>query len=115
MARYRLTERISIEKYLGEIQNKNGFDYPKWDDKYYKCWSAYKSVDGKEYIAAKANNTENIVTFTVRYCNKTKALLVPGATKNFRINYKGYHYDIEFVSDYKNLHEWIDIKCNIRS
>ncbi|AUM89169.1 hypothetical protein RSJ15_16215 [Clostridium botulinum] len=114
MARCKLTERIIIEKYLGEVQNENGFDEPKWDDKYYKCWSAYKDVSGKEYIAAKANNTENIVTFTVRYCNKTKALLAIGATKDFRIYHKKYYYDIEFVSDYKNLHEWVDIKCIVR-
>ena len=112
MAKCKLTERIIIEKFLGEVQTPNGFDETKWDN-YYKCWSAYKDVSGKEFIAAKATNSENIVTFTVRYCNKIKALLIPGANKNFRIKYKGFYYNIEYTNDYNNSHEFVDIKATI--
>lgn len=113
MAECRLTERISIEKYIEETQNNNGFSEEKWDENYYKCWAAYKNVSGKEYFAAKSTNSENVDTFTVRYCNKIKPLLSPGAIKRFRVKYKGYIYSIEYVSDYKNNHTFVDIKCRI--
>ncbi|CEN31031.1 putative phage head-tail adaptor [[Clostridium] sordellii] len=113
MAECRLTERIKIEKLSDSKEtNENGFDEEVWKE-HYKCWSGYKSVSGKEYIAAKANNSENIVTFTVRYCNKVKELLDPGASKIFRIEYKGFYYDILDVLDFENRHEFVDIKSKI--
>ncbi|BDR80691.1 hypothetical protein N072000002_09470 [Clostridium tetani] len=109
MARCRLTERIIIEQY-STMQNENGFDIEEWQE-YYPCWSNYKTVSGKEYESAKATQVENIVTFTVRYCNKVKVLLEKNATKNFRIKYKDKVFNIQYVSDFENLHEWVDIKA----
>lgn len=106
--------RIIISEYLGDVQNENGFDTPNWDDTYYSCWSKFIQVTGKEFISAKANNTENIATFSVRYCSKTKVLLIPGETKKYKIIYKGKDYDIVFCSDYKDMHKWIDIKAEIK-
>ncbi|MGL4730415.1 MAG: phage head closure protein [Clostridium sp.] len=112
MAQCRLTERIVIEEF-SETQNENGFDEVTWT-KYHQCWSGYRRVSSKEYIAAKANNSEQIVTFTVRYCNKVKELLKPGASKLFRIQYKGYHYDIVGDPvDFENRHTFVDIKAQI--
>lgn len=111
MAQCRLTERIIIEKYSA-YQNENGFDVENWTE-YYKCWSSYKQVTGREYISAKATNSENLVTFTVRYCNKIKELLKPGASKVFRIKYKDEYFDIEDVLDFENLHKFVDIKAKI--
>ena len=113
MAGHRLSERIVIQEYLGEIQNNNGFDEPTWGE-YYSCWCEFREVSGKEFIAAKSNNSEDIVTFTIRYCNKVKALLVPGSTKKFKVVYKDVSYDIEFCSDFNNLHEWVDIKAEVK-
>lgn len=111
MAQCRLTERIIIEKY-SVYQNENGFDIENWTE-YYKCWSGFKQVTGREYISAKATNSENIVTFTVRYCNKIKELLKPGASKIFRVKYKDEYFDIEDVLDFENLHTFVDIKAKI--
>jgi SPP1 family predicted phage head-tail adaptor len=108
-----LKERIIISKYLGEVQNDNGFDAFNWDNTYYPCSCAFNQIRGKEFISAKANNAESIVTFTVRYCNKTKILLVPGETKNYKMIYKNKDYNIVFCSDYENLHQWIDIKAEV--
>ena len=113
MAKCRLTERIVIEHFLGEEQNERGFEISSWDKNYYKCWAAYRTVKGKEYIAAKATNSQNIVTFTVRHCNKTKVLLTPGASKDFRIKFNEHYYDIQYASDYEDRHDWIDIKCEV--
>ncbi|WP_238899458.1 phage head closure protein [Clostridium sp. YIM B02500] len=114
MSSVEMDQRIVISEYIGESQNDNGFDTPNWDDTYYSCWSAFKQISGKEFLSAKANNSENVVTFTVRYCNKTKVLLVSGATKQYKVIYKEKDYDILFCSDYKNLHQWIDIKAEVK-
>jgi SPP1 family predicted phage head-tail adaptor len=114
MSNLKMNERITISHYLGEIQNENGFDEPTWDNNYYPCWCAFKQVSGKEFISAKAENAENIVTFTVRYCTKTKALLEVGATKDYKVIFNEKDYDIIFCSDYNNLHKFIDIKAEIK-
>jgi len=108
MVKCRLTERIIIEQY-STIQNENGFDEEKWAE-YYSCWTNFRAVSGKEYESAKATQVENIVTFTIRYCNKAKVLLEKDATKKFRIKYKDKIFNIEYVSDFENLHTWVDIK-----
>lgn len=112
MARCRLTERITIENYEESKQNENGFIVEGWKE-HYSCWSDFKTIKGSEYVGAKATNSENIVTFTIRYCKKVKELLQPGASKIFRIKHNNCYYDILYSSDYDNLHEWIDIKCKI--
>lgn len=109
MSKFRLTERISIQE-CSVSQNENGFDIEEWKE-FYKCWSNYKTINGKEYIAAKATQVENVVTFTVRYCKKIKLLLEKDATKKFRIGYKDKIFNIEHVSDFENLHDWVDIKA----
>lgn len=114
MAECRLTERIVIEKLSDSNEtNENGFNEVIWKE-HHKCWSSYRRVSSKEYIAAKANNSEQIVTFTVRYCNKVKELLQPGTSKIFRIKYNGYYYDIVGDPvDFENKHTFVDIKAQI--
>lgn len=116
MSECKLTERMILQKFESAGQDEDGFPTePVWNENYYPCWCKFRTVSGKEYFSAKANNTENIVTFTVRYCNKTKALLVPGATKEYRLFYQDNIYDIQFASDFQDAHEWIDIKCTIKA
>lgn len=110
MAQCRLTERISIQR-LATTTDEQGFKEQQWTD-YYTCWSNFKSITGKEYIAAKATQSENIVTFTIRYCKKAKELLNSDATKIYRVVYNNKTYNIEYVTDFQNLHNFIDIKCN---
>ncbi|WP_338631347.1 phage head closure protein [Clostridium baratii] len=113
MAECRLTERITIERHMEETQKSNGFSKTKWDENYYKCWAAYKDITRQDYTEVKTTNTENLTTFTVRYCNKIKPLLVPAGIKEFRIKYKGCIYNIEGATDYKNNHTFVDIRCRV--
>lgn len=114
MSECRLTERIEIEELISTTQNSKGFDIPNWQ-LYYGCWSSYDEVKGSKFIAAKADKSEDIVTFTIRYCNKVKPLLLPGAKKRFRVIFNGFIYAILFAGDYENRHEWVDIKAKIIS
>lgn len=115
MAECRLNEKIVIEIFSSAIQNSNGFEEENWNE-FYPCWSSFEKVKGSKFIAAKADNAEDIVTFTIRYCNKIKPLLAdPEAKKKFRIKHRGFYYNIDYIGDYENRHEWVDIKAKIIS
>lgn len=110
MPKCRLTERIKIEK-LSSVIDDEGFEIKKWTE-YYTCWSNFRAISGKEYISAKASKSENIVTFSVRYCNKVKELIKPCSSKCFRVIYKENIYDIiSQPTDFNNLHKFVDIKA----
>lgn len=107
----KLNKRIVFKKIEYE-QNDYGTMEETSND-YYSCWSGFKTISGKEFIAAKTNNSENIVTFTVRYCNKLKPLLDPKERKNFKIEFNKCVYKILFASDWMNLNKYIDLKCEV--
>ncbi|XZJ40562.1 phage head closure protein [Clostridium perfringens] len=107
----KLDKRIIFKK-IEYKQNDYGTMEETSND-YHSCWSGFKTISGKDFIAAKTINSENIVTFTVRYCNKTKNLLNPKELKNFRIEFNDCTYKILFASDWMNLHKYIDIKCEV--
>lgn len=110
MAECKLTERILIQTRV-ETQNENGFNTEVWQD-YYSRWAKFKAVSGSEFVAAKATKSENIVTFSVRYCNKIKPLLILNNYPKYKILFKGILYNIEYANDYQGLHEYVDIKCS---
>lgn len=107
----KLDRRITF-KQVSYKQNNYGTTLQIFNN-YYSCWAGFKTISGKEFIAAKTTNNENIVTFTVRYCNKLKPLLNPKELKNFKIVFNECTYNILFVSDWNNLHKYIDIKCEV--
>ncbi|MFR7934288.1 MAG: phage head closure protein [Clostridium perfringens] len=108
----KLDKRIKFKK-IETIQNDYGTMEETLTD-YYSCWAGFKTISGKEFIAAKTTNSENIVTFTVRYCNKTKNLLNPKELKNFRIEFNKCIYTIlPPAIDLLGKHEYIDIKCEV--
>ena len=106
----KLKERIIIQKFENTIDYE-GFNTEGWVD-YYKCWCAHNKVNEKEFYSAMSLQTENIVTFSVRYSEKIKTILDdPNVTKSYRVIYKGREYDIKFINDIKNYHKYVDIKA----
>lgn len=110
----KLNNRIKFKK-IETIQSDYGTDVPELSkDIYYSCWARFKTISSKDFVAAKTTNDENIVTFTVRYCNKTKDLLNPKEARNFRIEFNECIYTV--ISPAINLlgkSEYIDIKCEV--
>lgn len=105
-----LKERIVIQK-LENIVDEEGFDVECWID-YHKCWSCFRTVGWKEYFSAAAIQAQNTVTFTIRFSNKIKVMLEDiKVTKYYRILYKKREYDIKYVCDLDNRHEYVDIKA----
>ena len=109
----KLNDRITIQKSNNDLVDEDGFNIDGWTD-YHKCWSGFKTVGWKDYFSAKSIKEENIVTFTVRYSPKIKAMIEDlEPTKNYRLKYKSKLYDIKYINDLGNNHEYIDIKAEI--
>ncbi|CZR95557.1 Phage head-tail joining protein [Clostridioides difficile] len=110
-----LDNRITIEKLFNGDTDDRGYPIEGWQE-YYSCWSDFKAVSGKEYISAKAISSENIVTFTIRYSEKTSLIIEDTEnTKRYRIKYKNKIYDIVYISDFENKHRFVDFKCKLIS
>ena len=77
----------------------------------YSCSASFLDVSGAEFNSANATWEKHKASFRVRYCNFTKNLNTN--TKKYQIKFNGNLYNIEFASDYKQKHVWIDIKATL--
>lgn len=108
----KLNERITIQNFNSVIDNE-GFNVQEWID-YHTCWCCFRTVGWKEYFSAMQVQAQNTVTFTVRYSNKIKDIIEDiQATKKYRVVYKNNAYDIKYINDLENKHEYVDIKAEI--
>lgn len=106
-----LNDRITIQKNTDNLVDEEGWSMEGWRD-YHKCWSCFRTVGWKEYFSAMAVQAQNTVTFTIRYSTKIKVMLEdPIVTKNYRVVYKKKEYDIKYINDIENKHEYVDIKA----
>lgn len=107
-----LNDRIIIKKIVNTVDD-NGLNIEDWIE-YHKCWSCFRTIGWKEYYSAKAIQAENTVTFTLRYSPKIKDMLDDiSVTKNYKVVYKNKNYDIKYINDLENKHEYVDIKAEI--
>jgi len=84
-----LNKRIEILS-IGQIFDEEGYS-TEGEIVYKKLWSKVVNVSSKEYSQAKANQTENITKFVVRY-NKLYEL-----TNDMFIRYNDKRFNIESV------------------
>lgn len=80
----------------------------------YSCRCNELDISGREFNSDKNTDTntnfeELKSSFRVRYCNFTKNLNID--TLKYKIRYNNNLYDIKFATDYKNLHQYIDVKA----
>lgn len=78
---------------------------------HYECATFFLDVSGTEFNTAGATWEQLKASFRVRYCNFTKNLNMN--TKKYQIKYKGQKFNIQFATDYKQQHKWIDIKATL--
>ena len=108
----KLDKRITIQKLTSSV-NENGFPEEVWSD-YKKVWSSMENLNGREYFAAKAVQSETSVNLTIRYLRDIDATVnVEGAktTEFFRIKVGNLVFDIDFINDVKYGRRWMDIKA----
>lgn len=72
-----------------------------------KCRAKINGAGGREYYSASTINSENDLTFEIRYC-KSLSKLKPQTTQ---IVYNGDVYDVKQIDDYMQSHEYLKIRA----
>ena len=94
-------KRITFQNFT-TILNDNGFEIQKWAD-YKTVWASVSNLNGREYFAAQAVQSEKTIKFTIR-CNKN-------ITESMRIIFEGNNYDITFIDNIKYGNKFMEIKA----
>ena len=100
-----LRHPITFEK-MSVVQDDIGNEIKAWSY-YYNCRASVNGLSGSEYWAAKAQQAEETVVFTVRYCENLKNI----NPQEYRISFRGEIYDIQPSDNYKHLNESLKIKA----
>ncbi|MEC1690364.1 phage head closure protein [Bacillus mojavensis] len=89
-----LDKRITFLQY-GNTTNDEGFEIDGWTP-VATVWSAVKTLQGREYIAAATIQAERTTRFIIRYSKRMKSLL----NNKMRVKYDGREFEIDsFIND----------------
>ena len=99
-----LNKRIEI---INEVTAKDGDGYDVVSEELIRApWAKFTRTSGTETAKANADFGEIKVRFLVRY-SSTKI------TRKMKVRYNNDLYNIIFVKDYEDSHEYIEIWCDI--
>ena len=100
-----LRERIVIEK-SETGRDENGNHILLWK-KFFSCFAYVNNLSGSEYYEAARTNTQNDVTFVIRYSSETRDI----DSEHFRVIFRGIPYNITFVDNVQYKNETIKLKA----
>lgn len=89
----KMHERIKIQKSTA-VNDENGNHVAVWKD-YYKCFAYVNNLSGREYWEAAETNSQDEVTFIIRYCKKAAQL----SSDHYRVIFRGRIYNITFIDN----------------
>lgn len=92
------TKKIEIQ-HCTETKDKIGNITQNWEH-FHTVWAEIETVGGREYYAAAQVNSQNDVTFKMRYSRVISAML----TSEIRIVYNGKIYNAESIVDKNERH-----------
>lgn len=72
----------------------------------HSCWAKFTRTSGTELIKANADMSNVRVRFLIRYTSKA-------IDRKMTVQYGGKEYEIVFINDYEDRHEFIEILCEI--
>jgi len=73
-----------------------------------KAWAQVNSTGGRTFYEAAKSNTQNYLTFRLRYSSKLSDI----REHSTRIRYKGRLYEVQHIDDYLEQHMELVIKAN---
>lgn len=97
-----LNKRIQICK-IESTQNANGFPVES-EVTVRECWAKVSTSSGTEMLNSGVDLSTTKVRFFVRYHEA-----LANMETSWYVIYKGKIYDIEFINDYEEAHEYIEI------
>lgn len=69
---------------------------------FHSCWAKFTRTSGTELVKANADFTEVKVRFLIRYTAKA-------IDRKMTVQYAGDTYEITYINDYEDKHEYIEI------
>lgn len=106
-----LNKRITIWRPFASgdefVTDKDGFKVES-DKRVRTCWARFTQQSGNEVLAAGSTFEETKARFLVRYSKKIQI------DEDMYIMYGGQRYDIEYINQYGDSHEYLEIWCNRR-
>ena len=101
-----LNQRIQIMRYT-EAPNAAGYLAPAKDPEVvHTCWAQFSRTSGTEAYKAGADFGEVKVRFLIRYTRKA-------LDRKMFVRYRGLDYQIEYINDYGDAHEYIELMCKL--
>ena len=71
----------------------------------HSCWAKFSRTSGTEAIKSNADFESLNVRFLIRYTTKT-------ITRKMIVKYNGKNYEIDYLNDYEDSHEYIELWAN---
>ncbi|MBP3380946.1 MAG: phage head closure protein [Ruminococcus sp.] len=98
-------KKIEVQ-FLTETTDKIGQLIPVWET-LFQPWAEISCTGGREYYAAAQTNSENDMTFKIRFSRKVAGKL----TSRLRIVYGGIVYNIVHIGDTGELHRELILRA----
>lgn len=98
-------KKIEIQL-LTETRDGIGQQITGWET-FFRPWAEVRCTGGREYYAAAQTNSENDMTFRIRFSKKVAGKL----TSELRIVYSGIVYNIVHIEDVNELHRELIIRA----
>lgn len=99
-----LNKRISIVS-ITTTDNENGFPI-KSETVFYSCWAKYSQTSGTEITKSGADFSNVKCRFLIRWTPKE-------IIRKMYVKYKEKNYNIEYLNEYGDSHEFIEIWCKL--
>lgn len=91
-----------------ETRNDGGYLSPETTPRLiHRCWAKFSQTSGTTLVKAGADFAEERVRFLIRYTARE-------ITTKMYVRYRGSRYDIEYVNDYGDGHEFMELWCRWR-
>jgi len=97
-----LNKRISFIENIS-TQDSDGYDIAT-QNVFYSCWAKFSRTSGTEVVKESADFSEVKSRFLIRYTNRK-------INRKMAIRYDGDEYEIQYINDYGDNHEYIEIMC----
>lgn len=98
-----LNKRIRIEQPAGG-KDADGYDTEPANALVHACWAKFSRISGTELIKANGDFGRVNCRFLVRYTTKE-------LSRKMIVQYGGDDYEIQYINDYEDSHEYLEIWC----
>ena len=99
-----LNQRIRIMRYTEERSSGGRLAPPSDPETVHSCWAQFSRTSGTEAYKAGADFGEVKARFLIRYTRKV-------LDRKMFIRYRDRDYQIEYINEYGDAHEYIELMC----